>query len=71
MLVLYDGGMKKRKRVDTHVADGDLFGTYATLLSLMEQDWTSGNLDDQYRLWLKLWVEDLVYLQECYEIKRK
>lgn len=61
----------RRKRVDVHVQAGDYFGTLATLLSLMEQDVISEGWNRKYARWLRLWIDDLVYLQRHYKIERK
>jgi hypothetical protein len=61
------------RRVDFHVESGDYFGTLATLMQLLADTVASGDSPARGRCvaTLKELSEDLVYLQERYEIKKR
>ncbi len=62
--------VKDKKTVDFHIQQNDYFGTLATIISLINQDYILENKKELKKLLTSL-IKDLDYLQKNFEIIKK
>lgn len=62
--------IKDKETVDFHVKKNDYFGTLATIVKLLQEDFAIQN-PDTLKKTLKQLEEDLFYLQKNFKIEKK